>query len=159
MPSLRAIVSSIFALALVSAPGAQAGAWIKSNVTDADNTLLISAVSDVSTYSSGVSTYLCVYKVNSLKKQGTTGSSKYDFGVTGCNAGEEFVGRCPDLTSFPRCGDYNIVVSSDSKTGKAKVTSVTNVASKQKSKQAPKQESQQKDPKQESQQKDPKQEQ
>ncbi|KAJ8515773.1 hypothetical protein ON010_g18516 [Phytophthora cinnamomi] len=123
MPSLRAIVSSIFALALVSAPSAQA---IRSSVTDADTTLLISAVSDVSTYSSGVSTYLCVYKVNSLKKQAdTAGQSKYNFGVTGCNAGgEEFVGKCPDLTSFPACGSYNIEVSSDSKTGKAKVTSV-----------------------------------
>ncbi|KAG6612921.1 uncharacterized protein IUM83_11789 [Phytophthora cinnamomi] len=125
MPSLRAIISSIFALALADVPGAQAGAWTKSNVTDADNTLLISAVSDVSTYSSGVSTYLCVYKVNSLKKQtGTTGSSKYDFGVTGCNAGEEFVGWCPDLTSFPSCGSYNVFVSTSSKTGKAKVASV-----------------------------------
>ncbi|KAE8969758.1 hypothetical protein PR003_g28447 [Phytophthora rubi] len=107
MPSLRAIASSIFALALVSAPGAQAGA-------------------------SGASTYLCVYKVKSLKKQNgaVAGATKYNFAVTGCNAGEEFAGRCPDLTSFPGCGGYNVVVSSASKTSKPKVTSVKKQASK-----------------------------
>ncbi|EGZ14085.1 hypothetical protein PHYSODRAFT_335761 [Phytophthora sojae] len=141
MPSLRTIASSFFALALVSVPAAQAGAWTPANVTEADNTLLISAVSDVSSYSSSVSTYLCVHKVNSLKKQAGK-TSNYSFGVTGCNAGgEEFVGRCPDLTSFPGCGSYNIAVSSDSKTGKLKVTSVKKQAAKQAPK--PKKESQQ----------------
>ncbi|EGZ14084.1 hypothetical protein PHYSODRAFT_335760 [Phytophthora sojae] len=131
MPSLRIIASSIFALALVSIHGAQAAAWTKVNVTEADNTLLLSAVGDVSSYGSSVSTYLCVHKVNSLKKQAGK-TSNYSFGVTGCNAGgEEFVGRCPDLTSFPGCGSYNIAVSSDSKTGKPKVTSVKKQSSKQ----------------------------
>ncbi|KAG6623091.1 protease inhibitor EpiC2B [Phytophthora cinnamomi] len=93
MPYLRAITSSIFALALVSVsvPGAQAGAWTKTTVTDADTTLLLSAVGDVSTYSSGVATFLCVYKVNSLETQAGTagGIANYDFGVTACNAGAE----------------------------------------------------------------------
>ncbi|KAE8902307.1 hypothetical protein PF005_g30320 [Phytophthora fragariae] len=130
MPSLRAIASSIFALTLVSS--AQAGARAKTNVTDADSALLISAVSDVSSYSSGVSTYPCVYKVNSLETQTTSnGATDYNFGVTGCNAGgEEFVGRCPDLTSFAACGNYKIVVSSESKTSKPKVTSVKKQTSK-----------------------------
>ncbi|KAE8902302.1 hypothetical protein PF005_g30896 [Phytophthora fragariae] len=132
MPSLRAIASSIFALALVSAPSAQAGAWVKANVTAADNALLLTAVGDVNAYSSGASTYLCVYKVKSLKKQNgaVAGATKYNFAVTGCNAGEEFAGRCPDLTSFPGCGGYNVVVSSASKTSKPKVTSVKKQASK-----------------------------
>ncbi|EGZ14087.1 hypothetical protein PHYSODRAFT_384730, partial [Phytophthora sojae] len=117
MPSLRTIASSIFALALVSVHGAQVGAWTPANVTEADNTLLLSAVGDVGSYSSGVSTYLCVYKVNSLETQAGTagGATNYNFSLTGCNAGEEFVGRCPDLTSFPGCGSYNIEVSSESK--------------------------------------------
>ncbi|OWY93045.1 hypothetical protein PHMEG_00037696 [Phytophthora megakarya] len=52
--------------------------------------------------------------------EATSGTASYNFGVTGCNADKEFVGRCPDLTSFPECGTYNIFVSSD-----AKVTSIT----------------------------------
>ncbi|KAG6613029.1 Extracellular cystatin-like protease inhibitor [Phytophthora cinnamomi] len=134
MPYLRAITSSIFALALVSVsvPGAQAGSWTKTTVTDADTTLLLSAVGDVSTYSSGVATFLCVYKVNSLETQAGTagGIANYDFGVTACNAGgKEFVGRCPDLTTYPDCGNYNIFVSSNS--GKPRVTKVKKPESKQ----------------------------
>ncbi|GMF23598.1 unnamed protein product [Phytophthora fragariaefolia] len=132
MPSLHAIASSLFALALVAVPGAQAASWTKGNVTESDSSLLYSAVGDVSTYSASVSTYLCVYKVNSLKTQNVKGTTNYNFGVTGCNAGgEEFVGRCPDLTSFPGCGNYDIVVSSQSKTSKPKVTSVKKQASPQ----------------------------
>ncbi|KAJ8552387.1 hypothetical protein ON010_g10158 [Phytophthora cinnamomi] len=93
MAYLRAITSSVFALAFVSlsVPGAQADAWTQATVTDADTTLLLSAVGDVSTYSSGVATFLCVYKVNSLETQaGTAGDiTDYNFGVTACNAGTE----------------------------------------------------------------------
>ncbi|EGZ14086.1 hypothetical protein PHYSODRAFT_335762 [Phytophthora sojae] len=126
MPSLAAIASSLFALALVGAHGAQAGAWTKTNVNGMDTALLLSAVGDVGSYSSGVSTYLCVYKVNSLETQAGTasGPTNYNFSLTGCNAGEEFVGRCPDLTSFAGCGSYNVFVAKQSKTSKPKVTSV-----------------------------------
>ncbi|KAJ8525632.1 hypothetical protein ON010_g15484 [Phytophthora cinnamomi] len=134
MAYLRAITSSVFALAFVSlsVPGAQADAWTQATVTDADTTLLLSAVGDVSTYSSGVATFLCVYKVNSLETQaGTAGDiTDYNFGVTACNAGsKQFVGRCPDLTTYPDCGNYNIVVSPNS--GKPRVTTVNKPESQQ----------------------------
>ncbi|KAG1698780.1 hypothetical protein DVH05_014735 [Phytophthora capsici] len=86
----------------------------KTNPTDADSEKLYAALGDVDAYSPEVTTYLCVSKIDGLESQGTN----YKFDVTGCNADKEFVGRCPDLTSFPECGSYSIVISDN------KVTSI-----------------------------------
>ncbi|KAF4046336.1 hypothetical protein GN244_ATG01265 [Phytophthora infestans] len=64
------------------------------------------------------STLICLYKVNMLDVKKDT----YNYSVTGCKVDPEFVGRCPDLTSFPGCGSYNVVLTSKSK--KPKVMSI-----------------------------------
>ncbi|KAL3658610.1 hypothetical protein V7S43_016494 [Phytophthora oleae] len=106
MPSLSTLASSLV------------GEWAKASLTDADSEKLYAALGNVDAYSPEVTTYLCVYKITGLETQGA-GTTNYKFDVTGCNADKEFVGRCPDLTSFPGCGSYNIVVSDN------KVTSIT----------------------------------
>lgn len=128
MPSLCTLASSLSGLVLLAASSAQetTGEWSKTNPTDADSKMLYEALGGVSSYSPEVTTYLCVYKVNDLETQSSaTGATNYNFGVTGCNADKEFVGRCPDLTTFPGCGSFNIFVSSESKTDTPKVTSIT----------------------------------
>ncbi|GMF23283.1 unnamed protein product [Phytophthora lilii] len=123
MPSMLAIASSLLLLT-VSGAQASTGVWSKANVTEADHTLLLAGVGDVNNYASDVTTFLCVFKVDSLKIQVASGKTNYNFGVTGCNAGEEFVGRCPNLTSFAGCGSYNVVVSKGPKSATPKVTSI-----------------------------------
>ncbi|POM64675.1 hypothetical protein PHPALM_19755 [Phytophthora palmivora] len=122
MPSLGSI-ATFFGLALLAVSNAQDTTQRQSNpnVSEVDKTLLLAAVNDVDAYSSDVSTLVCVYTVDKLE----TKKNDYSFGITGCKVDAEFVGRCPDLTSFPGCGSYNVVVSSKAKGKKPKVKSIT----------------------------------
>ncbi|KAG3048492.1 hypothetical protein PI124_g24318 [Phytophthora idaei] len=80
--------------------------------------MLLTALNDVDSYKS--STLICLYKVNKLEVKKNT----YNYSVTGCKVDPEFVGRCPDLTTFPGCGNYNVVLTAKSKSKKPKVQSI-----------------------------------
>ncbi|KAG7380779.1 hypothetical protein PHYPSEUDO_006780 [Phytophthora pseudosyringae] len=96
MPAVSTLASSLLAFVLFAASYAQeaTGEWSKASPTDADSEMLYTALENVSAYSPDVTTYLCVYKVNGQETQAAadTGTTNYKFGVTGCNAGKEFVG-------------------------------------------------------------------
>ncbi|KAL4162867.1 hypothetical protein PRNP1_003399 [Phytophthora ramorum] len=126
MPSLRALFGFAL-LALSTAQDVTTGRTSDSSTNDANKEMLLAALDDVSAYSDNVDALVCVYEVNTLETQAVsaTGAANDNFGVTGCKVDTEFVGRCPDLTTFPSCGNYNIVVSSESKAGTNKVTSIT----------------------------------
>ncbi|KAG1698779.1 hypothetical protein DVH05_014734 [Phytophthora capsici] len=122
MPSLRTIGASLFGLMLLAvANGQDATPRQSANVTESDNGVLLTAINDVDSYSSDVSTLVCIYTVNNLQVKKDT----YNYSVTGCKVDPEFVGRCPDLTTFPGCGKYNVVVTSKAKSKKPKVKSIT----------------------------------
>jgi hypothetical protein len=124
MPSLNTSAIFLFGLALLAVSNANPY-QLNTNATEADTTMLLTALSDVDAYSSDVSTLVCLYKVNTLE----TKKNNYNFGVTGCKVDAEWVGRCPDLSSFPGCGAYNIVVSAK-KSKKPQVTSIAKQPSK-----------------------------
>ncbi|EEY62442.1 uncharacterized protein PITG_14903 [Phytophthora infestans T30-4] len=116
MPSLTSIASAAFALALLSVSNAQHATQQQqqtphqsSKGAEPDSSMLLAALNDVDSYKS--STLICLYKVNMLDVKKDT----YNYSVTGCKVDPEFVGRCPDLTSFPGCGSYNVVLTSKSK--------------------------------------------
>ncbi|KAF4044063.1 hypothetical protein GN244_ATG03634 [Phytophthora infestans] len=120
---LTSIASAAFALALLSVSNAQHATQQQqqtphqsSKGAEPDSSMLLAALNDVDSYKS--STLICLYKVNMLDVKKDT----YNYSVTGCKVDPEFVGRCPDLTSFPGCGSYNVVLTSKSK--KPKVMSI-----------------------------------
>ncbi|KAG7380780.1 hypothetical protein PHYPSEUDO_006781 [Phytophthora pseudosyringae] len=123
MPSLRVIATSLFGMALLAVSNAQDATPRQSNanVTDTDNNVLLTAVNDVDAYSTHVSTLICIHTINNLEVK----KNSYNYSVTGCKVDPEFVGRCPDLTTFPGCGSYNVVLASKSKSKKPKVKSIT----------------------------------
>ncbi|EEY62444.1 uncharacterized protein PITG_14905 [Phytophthora infestans T30-4] len=118
-----ATLCGAFALALLSVSNAQHATQQQqqtphqsSKGAEPDSSMLLAALNDVDSYKS--STLICLYKVNMLDVKKDT----YNYSVTGCKVDPEFVGRCPDLTSFPGCGSYNVVLTSKSK--KPKVMSI-----------------------------------
>ncbi|KAG2759533.1 hypothetical protein JG687_00013166 [Phytophthora cactorum] len=124
MPSLTSIATALFGLAL-AVSNAQDATQHQStphqsnaNVTEPDSGMLLTALNDVDSYKS--STLICLYKVNKLEVKKNT----YNYSVTGCKVDPEFVGRCPDLTTFPGCGNYNVVLTAKSKSKKPKVQSI-----------------------------------
>ncbi|OWY93046.1 hypothetical protein PHMEG_00037697 [Phytophthora megakarya] len=120
MPSLGSFVT-FFGLALLAVANAEDTTQRQSSsaVSEVDKTLLLAAINDVDAYNS--KTLVCVYTVDKLE----TKQNNYSFGITGCKVDQEFVGRCPDLTSFPACGKYNVVVSSKAKGKKPQVKSIS----------------------------------
>ncbi|KAL3658609.1 hypothetical protein V7S43_016493 [Phytophthora oleae] len=121
MQSLRAIGASLFVLLAVANGQDATPRQSAANVTESDNGVLLTAINDVDSYSSDISTLVCIYTVNNLQVKKDT----YNYSVTGCKVDPEFVGRCPDLTTFPGCGSYNVVITSKSKSKKPKVKSIT----------------------------------
>ncbi|POM75763.1 Hypothetical protein PHPALM_7092 [Phytophthora palmivora] len=126
MPSLVTIVSS-FCLALLAFSTSEttaAGKLQNNDPTDVESKLLYSALGDLSLYSPDIDTFVCAKVVQSVKKRvNSRGVTKYKFVVHGCDVRDEFVGHCLDFF-YIACGNYNVFITSDSKTDTLKVTSI-----------------------------------
>ena len=137
MPSLRAITTSLFGLALLTISSAADATQRQSDgtphhlrddkvtaataATPAETAQLLSALK---VYGTKNKWSVCVFTSNAPVKNG----NNYDYFMTGCQVDETFAGACPDLYTYPRCGNYTVVVSSpESKKPKAKSVTAVNL--------------------------------
>ncbi|RLN43685.1 hypothetical protein BBJ28_00004002 [Nothophytophthora sp. Chile5] len=128
MPLLRASTCLVSSMALLlSASYAQGalilGGWTEANVTDSDVSLLVEAASNASTYSSDVTTAICLIAVEGLETQTVSGTN-YKFQVAGCTVDSESeLGACSDRDCD--YSSYDVVIYSQPWTDTLEVTSIT----------------------------------
>ncbi|CAI5738377.1 unnamed protein product [Hyaloperonospora brassicae] len=134
MPSLRAITTSLLGLFLLTISSATDAAQRQSDgtpqhvrddeVTAATPAQTAQLLSALQVYGTKNKWSVCVFTSNAPVKKGNA----YAYFMVGCQVDETFAGACPDLYTFPKCGNYTVVVSSpESKKPKVKSVTVVNL--------------------------------
>ncbi|KAE8969757.1 hypothetical protein PR003_g28449 [Phytophthora rubi] len=136
MVSLTTLASSLFSVALLATAAAKkpgAGKWLETTVSAADSELLYATLADENAYKPTIEDFICVRVVEGLQTQTATSSKHvrqddsaiYKFVVGGCRVRKEYGGRCFDSFFYPECGNFDVVISPDAKTGDYAVKSIT----------------------------------
>ncbi|EGZ14079.1 hypothetical protein PHYSODRAFT_256199 [Phytophthora sojae] len=112
--------SSLFAVALLATASAKkstAGKWSETAVTAANSELLYTTLADENAYNPTAA--------SKHVRQADSDSTSYKFVVGGCLVRKEYGGRCFESYFYPECGNFDVVISPDAKTGDYAVDSIS----------------------------------